>query len=98
MITSLDDLDRAVVAQIPCVIKSYHQSGSGRRVVEVQASDESVDYYGDIVMQDALLKSAESFVATGHLDIDHLSELGARMGISDPSSYIVGRPLSVRKG
>ena len=47
-------------------------------------------------MQAALVGSADSFVAKGHLDIDHLSEFGARMGIPDPSSYIVGRPLEVK--
>jgi hypothetical protein len=97
-ITMDDILDKAIVAQIPVIIKAQPQEASGRRLIEVQASNEAVDMDGDVVMQDALLKSASSFIATGHLDIDHLSEFGYRLGIPDPSSYIVGRPLNVTKG
>lgn len=93
-----DLLDRALVARIPVIVKARAPEPNGRRIVEVEASTETVDLDGDIVLQDALLKSAETFVATGHLDIDHLSEFGARLGIPDPASYIVGRPLEVRAG
>lgn len=97
-VTVEDLLDKAFVARIPAVIKARPQETGGRRIVEVQASCEAIDYDGDVVLQEALLKSANTFVATGHLDIDHLSEFGARLGIPDPSSYIVGRPLDVRAG
>jgi hypothetical protein len=97
----VDILDKAVVARIPVIIKSKQESG-GRRLVSVEAScsrndDGSpvIDYDGDHIMQEALLKSAESFVRIGHLDIDHLSEFGERLGIADPASYVVGRPLEV---
>jgi len=91
-------LDRAIVAQFPTLIKARPAESSGRRIVEVEASTEAIDVDGDCILQDALLKSAASFVNTGHLDIDHLSEFGYRMGIPDPSSYIIGRPLDVRAG
>jgi hypothetical protein len=93
-----DMLDWAIVAQIPVLIKARPMDASGRRIVSVDASTEAVDADGDVILQDALLKSATSFVNTGHLDIDHLSEFGYRMGIPDPASYIVGRPLDVRSG
>lgn len=93
-----DLLDRAIVARIPVLIKARPTEASGRRIVEVAASTEVSDLDGDVVLQDALLKSASSFVNSGHLDIDHLSEFGYRLGIPDPSSYIVGRPLDVRAG
>lgn len=95
---TFDILDRAVVAQIPALIKARVPDSSGRRIVEVEASCEEIDYDGDVVLQDALLGSAASFVATGHLDMDHKSEFGMRLGIPDPASYIVGRPLDVTKG
>ena len=99
MVSSVDDiLDRAVVASFPVVIKAHEESRSKRRIVEVESSNQSRDEDGDVVLQQALLDSAPTFIATGHLDIDHLSEFGARLGIPDPSSYIVGRPLDVRKG
>ena len=95
---SPDLLDRAFVLRVPAVIKARPAEAGGRRIVEVAASTEIEEADGDVVLQDALLKSASSFVNSGHLDIDHLSEFGYRLGIPDPSSYIVGRPLDVRKG
>ena len=89
--------DNAIIMAWPAIIKARPEA-SGRRIVEVEASTEEVDADGDIILQQALLQSAETFVATGHLDLDHKSELGHRMGIADPASYIVGRPLDVRKG
>lgn len=91
-----DLLDKAIVARLPVIIKAVPPDSSGRRIVEVEASCEAVDYDGDVILQEALLSSAQSFVATGHLDIDHLSEFGARLGLPDPTSYIVGRPLEVK--
>lgn len=93
-----DGFDGAVVARIPALIKARPMDVSGRRIVEVEASCEAVDYDGDVVLQKALLDSAATFVATGHLDLDHKSEFGARLGIPDPTSYIVGYPLEVTAG
>lgn len=93
---TIDSMDRAIVAHIPVLIKAYPEDSYGRRIVEVEASTEEVDYDGDVVLQSALMGSADSFVANGHLDIDHLSEIGVRLGIKDPTSFIVGKPLEVR--
>jgi hypothetical protein len=94
----VDFLDRAVVARIPALVKARMPDSSGRRIVEIESSNEQRDFDGDVVLQKALLDSAASFIATGHLDIDHKSEFGMRLGIPDPASYIVGRPLEVTKG
>ena len=93
-----DALSGAIVAYVPVLVKARDPGGSGRRIVEVEASTEEVDTDGDVVLQSALLGSADSFVRSGHLDLDHKSELGHRMvpPIPDPASYIVGRPVSVR--
>ena len=95
-----DILDRALIARVPALVKARAPEASGRRIVDIEASTEEVDLDGDVVLQSALLNSAESFVATGHLDIDHKSEIGHRMvpPVLDPASYVVGRPLSVRNG
>jgi hypothetical protein len=98
MIIADADFDRAVVATFPAVVKGYYQAGSNRRIVEVAASNESVDLDGDVVLQKALLEAAPGFLRSGHLDIDHLSEFGDRLGIKNPSSYIIGRPIDVRRG
>lgn len=76
------------------VVKA-RKDASGKRVIEVEASSESVDSEGDVVLQKALLDSAASFVRSGHIDIDHISEIGHRIGIRNPTSYIIGRPLEV---
>lgn len=94
----LDFLDRAVVARIPALVKAREPEASGRRIVSVEASTEEIDTDGDRILQKALLDSAASFIASGHLDIDHLSELGHRLNppIPDPASYIIGRPIDVK--
>lgn len=84
----------AFVMPIGNVVIKAHET-DGKRIVEVQCSSESVDAEGDVVLQSALLSSAPAFIRSGHLDIDHISEIGSRMGIRDPDSYIVGRPMEV---
>lgn len=84
-----------IVIDMPVLIKARPDE-DGRRMVEVEASVELVDSEGDLILQRALLESADSFIANGHLDIDHISELGKRYGIPDPESYIVGRPTEVK--
>jgi len=90
------DLDRAITMQIPCLIKARPPESNGRRIVEVSCSSETVDLDGDIVLQSALLGAASKFCSTGHLDIDHFSEIGYQIGIPDPAAYIIGRPLEVK--
>lgn len=84
----------ALCIDIPVLIKA--RSDGTRRLVEVEASNEAVDGEGDVIKQAALLDSASPFIATGHLDIDHYSEIGERLGISNPSDYIVGNPIEVK--
>lgn len=89
-----DDGQEALCIEIPVLIKA--RTDGDRRLVEVEASNEALDSEGDIIKQVALLDSAPSFIATGHLDIDHYSEIGERLGIQCPSDYIVGVPTEVK--
>ena len=88
-------LMKAVIIEIPMLIKASTQDG--RRIVELEASNESVDLEGDKIAQSALMKSRDSFLRSGHLDIEHYSEIGDRLDppIPNPASYIVGRPIDV---
>ena len=86
-------LQDGYIVEIPCIVKAK-ASTDGKRLVSVEASSEAVDSEGDVILQKALLDSSKSFVATGHIDIDHLSELGDRLGIANPTSYIIGRPTA----
>src|SRR5579859_3281785 len=85
----------AYIIPLDVTIKARADDGTRKRIVEVEASAETVDGQGDVVLQKALLDSADSFIKSGHLDIDHYSEIGHRLGLADPNSYIVGRPLEV---
>lgn len=87
-------MTEAVLVSLPCIIKS-HLDGE-KRIVEVDASSEDVDSEGDLIEQGSLLDSAAGFIARGHIDIDHYSEIGRRLGIMNPESYIVGRPTEVK--
>lgn len=84
----------ALCIELPTLIKA--RPDLGERVVEVEASNEVVDSEGDVILQAALLGSAKAFVAKGHIDIDHISEIGARYGIRDVDSWRIGRPLDVK--
>ena len=83
-----------IALDLPVIIKA-HADGD-RRMVEVEASNERTDSEGDVILQAALLAAAPSFIARGHLDIDHISEIGGELGIRNPQSWIVGRPTEVK--
>lgn len=89
-----DDGPEALCIDIPVLIKA--RSDGDRRLVEVEASNEAEDSEGDIIKQAALLDSAGAFIKTGHLDIDHYSEIGERLGIQNPTDWIVGVPTEVK--
>ena len=89
------NMTEGIIISLNCIVKA-RTDANGRRLVEVEASNEAVDIEGDVIEQRALLDSAKSFVANGHIDIDHYSEIGARLGIPNPESYIIGRPVEVK--
>lgn len=86
--------DQALAIDLPVIIKA-RQEGT-RRLVAVEASCEVVDSEGDIVLQKALLDGSKRFLESGFLDLEHVGEIGARYGIPNPSSWIVGRPTGVQ--
>lgn len=83
------------VVELPCLVKASPDS-SGRRMIEVEASNEIVDQEGDVITQIALLDAAPAFLRSGILDQDHISEIGGRLGIPSPSDWIVGVPSEVK--
>lgn len=89
-----DDGADALCIGLPVLIKA--RTDGDRRLVEVEASNEAKDSEKDIMKQSGLLDDAASFVSTGHLDIDHHSEIGERLGIANPTDYIVGVPTEVK--
>jgi hypothetical protein len=89
-----DDGADALCIDLSVIIKA--RTDGDRRLVEVEASNEEKDSEKDIIKQAALLDDAASFVSTGHLDIDHYSEIGERLGIANPTDYIIGVPVEVK--
>jgi hypothetical protein len=85
----------ALCIELSAVVKAH--TDNGKRMVWVEASNEEPDSEGDVILQSALLGSAESFLQRGHIDIDHISEIGSRMNppIQNYRDYIVGRPVKV---
>lgn len=83
-----------ITCQIPVLIKAS-TGPRGERLISLEASNELVDAESDCIAQEALLKAAPGFIKSGFLDQDHLAEIGERLGVQSPSSYICGVPLSV---
>lgn len=85
----------ALCINIPAIVKAH--TDNGKRMVWVEASNEEPDSEGDVILQKALLNSADSFLQRGHIDIDHISEIGNRMNPPIPNyrDYIIGRPVKV---
>jgi hypothetical protein len=84
-----------ILLDLPCLVKAVRTDGD-KRVVAVEASNEEVDQEGDVITQKALLDAAPGFIKGGALDIDHISEIGGRYGITNTSDWIVGVPTGVR--
>lgn len=70
-------------------------TSGGKRFLEVEASNEAVDGEGDQILQSALMGSKSSFLKDGCIDIDHISEIGHRLGVPNPESWIIGVPVEV---
>lgn len=66
------------------------------RFVYFEASNEAVDQQGEVVLAKALAESAAYYLKFGNLDIDHYTQIGARMGIPNYELFEIGRPIDVR--
>jgi len=85
--------DDAFCVDLPMVVKA--RPDLGERVICVAASNPQVDSEGDVILQQALLGSADRFVKSGHLDIDHISEIGGRYGLTNLNEWVIGKPREV---
>lgn len=66
------------------------------RFVFFEASNEAVDQQGEVVLAKALAESASYYLKFGNLDIDHYTQIGARLGIPNYELFEIGRPIDVR--
>lgn len=79
------------------LMKAMPSSERGKRIIYVEASKESKDQHGEIVLAKALKDSVEVFKKFGVLDLDHKSmpSIAKAYGIANPSDWIIGQPLDV---
>lgn len=93
--------DRDILASCPdylsigSMLKATPFTEGDKRYVYIEASDETVDAQGEIVLQKALSESSKYFEKYGNLDIDHITMIGARAGIPNYSMFEIGVPISV---
>lgn len=66
------------------------------RFVYLEASKETRDQQGEVVLSKALQDQSAYFLKFGNLDIDHYTQIGAKLGIPNYEAYEIGRPVDVR--
>lgn len=77
-------------------LKATPAEEGGKRYVYLEASNESVDQQGEIVLARALEESAEHYLKYGNIDLDHITQIGPKAGIADHHLYEIGRPVEVK--
>lgn len=77
------------------MLKATPMQEGGKRFVYIEASNEALDQQNEVVMQKALKDSADWYLKYGNLDIDHYTQIGAKAGIPNYSSYEIGHPVEV---
>lgn len=80
---------------IGSLLKAHPQIDAGRRILYFEASNEGLDQTNEIVTAKALADSADFYKKYGNVDIDHYTQIGARLGIPDYPLFEIGRPLDV---
>lgn len=98
--TSADE--EALLATLPDTLfiggmfKATTVEQDGERIIYMQASNESVDYQNEKVLTEALAESASYYERYGNVDIDHVTQIGAKQGIPNYMAYEIGRPIEVK--
>lgn len=88
--------DRLWILDQPCMKASPSTEGDDR-FVYFEPSTDDLDSQREIVNRDALAKSAQYYLKFGNVDIDHLSLIGVRLGMTPAEAklYEIGYPVSV---
>lgn len=77
------------------LLKASPKTDGGRRYVYFEASKEAVDQQDETVLAKALAESSDFYLRYGNVDIDHYTQIGAKLGIPDYPLYEIGRPVEV---
>ena len=79
----------------PGLLKARPATEGEDRFVYFEASNESRDLQGEVVMCKALADSADYYLKFGNVDVDHVTQIGAKAGIPGYSGFEIGRPAEV---
>lgn len=94
--------DSELLSTVPehiCVgtmLKARPQQDAGKRILYIEASNEDVDRQDEVVLQKALLDSADYYLRHGNIDLSHYTILGPKSGIPDYMAYEIGKPVEVK--
>lgn len=77
------------------LLKAHPQEDGGKRFIYFEASNEGLDQQDEVVLAKALAESKDFYLRYGNVDLDHLTQIGARAGIPDYPSYEIGQPVEV---
>lgn len=75
--------------------KATPRDEGGRRMLYLEASDESTDHQREKVLQSALAESREYFLRHGNIDISHYTLIGLKHNIPNHLDYEIGKPVEV---
>ena len=78
------------------MLKATPVEEAGRRFVYIEASNEALDIQNEVVLAKALKDSAEYYLQYGNIDLDHVTQIGAKSNIKNYHFYEIGRPLEVQ--
>ena len=84
---------------VPDLLKARPFEEGGQRILFLEASDESVDHEGEVVLAKALAASADYYLRYGNLDLDHLTQVGPRVEAATGVSHYafeIGKPVDVK--
>ena len=90
------DADRYEFLSFPGLLKATPSTEGGDRFVYFEASNEARDLQGEVVLAKALADSADYYLRFGNLDVDHVTQVGAKAGIPDYLLFEIGKPVEVR--
>ncbi|MDU7523498.1 MAG: hypothetical protein E7K72_19290, partial [Roseomonas mucosa] len=90
------DAEACSFLSISDMLKATPGTDGDARFLYFEASNESVDAQGEVVLAKALADSIPYFLRYGNLDIDHVTQIGARKGIPDYNSFEIGVPRDAK--
>lgn len=77
------------------MLKATPSMEGTHRYVYMEASNEERDFEGERILAKAMSDAADYYRRYGNIDIDHITQIGPRIGIDDYHFYEIGVPVDV---